>query len=223
MKYRWHVSPCSNKAKRRLLVRLVGVVILISICIAGFLLYEQINKIDYNPEEQTTSSMVVSNEEGNVQLFESSYFQFRANNSWKKDESVSNNNVHIYRSMRANMLEQLLTIYINTSPPEIDATYVLPVSQQEYKLQVGDLSEHCGKQSNYSRQLGFITVSGVSMRCFGNDTRFNVVVGLVGGSTEMQLQRPGKESATYVVYYANSTASPNAEQLKDIMNSFTIR
>lgn len=223
MKYKWRTAPHNKGMNPK--VFFVGFItcFLAVLALAGFLLYEQINKIDYNPDGQTTSALVTDTVQSGDQSFESPYFVFRANNSWKKDETVSSDSVYIYRSTRADLLEQLLTIYINKSPPELDATYVLPVTQNGTDLSVGGLSEHCGKQSNYSRQLGVIAVSGVLMRCFGDDTRFNVVAGLTNGSTEMRLQRPNGELTTYVVYYSNSTASPNAEQFKDIMRSFTIR
>lgn len=223
MKYKRHISPRSKITGKRVFFGTFMACFLALILVAGFLLYEQINKIDYNAEEQTTSTLVTNTIQGSDQVFESPYFAFHANNSWKKDDAVSSDNVYIYRSTQAGLLEQLLTIYVNKSPAELDAAYVLPVTQNGNHLQVNDLSEHCGKQSNYSRQLGVISVSGVLMRCFGDDTRFNVVAGLVNGSTEMRLQRPNGELATYVVYYSNSTALPNAEQLKDIMRSFIIR
>lgn len=223
MKYKWRASSQGKITSQRVFFSAFIACFLALLLFAGFVLYEQINKIDYNPEEQTTSALVTNTAKSSNQVFESPYFTFRANNSWKKDDAVSSDNVYIYRSTQSGQLEQLLTIYINKSPAELDATYVLPVTQNGASLRVGDLSEHCGKQSNYSRQLGVISVAGVSMRCFGDDTRFNVVAGLVNGSTEMRLQRPNGEFATYVVYYSNSTASPNAEQLKDIMRSFTIR
>lgn len=223
MKYKWRASPHNKKMNPKIFFAGFIICFLTLLAFAGFLLYEQINKIDYNPEKQTTSTLTTDTLQGNEQKFESPYFTFRANNSWKKDDTVSSNDVYIYRSTRAGLLEQLLTVYINKSPAELDATYVLPVTQNGNNLSMGDLSEHCGKQSNYSRQLGVITVSGVSMRCFGDDTKFNVVAGLVNGSTEMHLQRPNGELTTYVIYYSNSTASPSAEQFKDIVRSFTIR
>lgn len=223
MKYRWHISPAYKKRNQKYF-KAAGVGFLaVIILLTAFLLYEQINKIDYNPDDQTTSSAQTTTISAKDQLFESPYFQFRADKSWAKDEKSSNENMYVYRSIRSGLLNQLLTIYVNQSPDDLEVTRVLPVTQEGVRLNVRAVSEHCGKQSNFNKQLSPITIDSVTINCFGDDTRYNVLVGLVGGTSQMKLLRPDNTTAVYTIHYTNSTSTPDAAQLQDIVNSFKVR
>lgn len=167
-----------------------------------------------------TSSFVAPN----IQIFNSPYFQFQANNSWAEDPTNTRDGKYVYRSMRGNLIEQQLTVYVNNFPSDLAVTRVMGANIGENNsLNPIGLSDHCGQASGYKGGTKKAIMNDVSFTCFSDDTRYTVLVGLKGGTTNMSLPRPDGSSAAYSIYYSNVTADPEASQLHDIVNSFQTR
>ncbi len=223
MKYNRHSSFHHRTRRQHRYVFAVIVVGFILLAVGIFEGYKTINRIDYNPDDQTTSEASTTTIVAKDQTFQTPYFQFTAGRSWVADAGASGNGVYVYRSMRSKLLEHQLTVYVNSPPPKLEVTRVLPITIEKNAITIGAVSEHCGKVTGYNRQLTTTIVSGVTISCFGDDTKYSVLAGLVGGTPQMNLSRPDGSMATYTIYYSNVTAMPDAAQFSEIMQTFRTR
>lgn len=223
MKY--HQKRNKHKIPRKIRITIIGlsVVVIVALSVGAFLLYIDIKRIDYNPDDQTTTPVATKTIVSKDQTFQSPYFQFVAGKHWQEETKDRKEGVYIYRSTHGGLLEQQLSIYVNGTPPDVQVTHVLPVTVSESGIAIGPVSDHCGKGAGYREVLHDIVIDGVTVNCFGDATRYTVLAGLVGGDSRMKLQRPDGSSAQYVVYYSNVTARPSPTELQDIMNTFQIR
>lgn len=197
--------------------------VLIVLGFVGWIYYDNMKSGDYNAPEQSTSAPTSSYVAPNIQIFRTPYFQFQTTKSWSEDPDASTANKFVYRSLRAGLLEQQLIVYVN-APPSDAVTRVAVVEPTPNRgLKYLKLSDHCGKASNFKDSSQIIKVEGVTLNCFGDDTRFTVLAGISGANTNMSLSRPDNTLATYTISYSNVTSSPDAIQLEGIINSFQTR
>lgn len=224
MRYHQHLDYRRKKRIHRRRKVFATIIILLAIGIAVYFAIENFKAENFNSEEQTTSAATSSYIAPNIQVFLSPYFQFQTNRSWSEDPGSSAGNRYTYRSMRGNLLEHTLIIYVNSAPDDIKVTRVLVSTMNGNRgLKAEKISDHCGK-SNKSVKSGLNTVlDQVTFKCFPDDTRFNVLVGMFGGTTNITLPRPDGSTAVYTIYYSNVTVTPDASQITDIVNSFQTR
>lgn len=224
MKYHQHVNHRRRQRIRRRRKIVAFVVIVLVVIGALFVAYENYQAENFNSEDQTTSAATSSYVAPNIEVFRSPYFQFQTNRSWSEDPGSSTGNKYSYRSMRGNLLEHTMTIYVNSAPSDVRASRVLAATLNGNRgLKVEKISDHCGKATTFKDSSFPVTLEKVPFTCFGDDTRYNVVVGLIGSGTEIKLPRPDGTTVAYTIYYSNVTASPDASQLTEIVNSFQTR
>lgn len=192
---------------------------------AGYAYYSVISRQNSNTAASSTSQETSGYFAPSVKLFRSTYFQFQTDNTWAEVPAESTANKFVYRSLRANLVEHDLTIYVNEIPATLSANRVLPVNLKSgSELLPITTSEHCKKVSgNPAVHELQTTVNNVSMLCAADSTNYTVLVGQTGGSTVINLQRPDKTMAKYSILYTNLRATPDATQLMQIADSFQAR
>lgn len=224
MRYNQHFS---YKKRRHFLGFLRLVVLLLILALIGggiYLAKENLESSNYNSPEQTTAAPKVSSVAPSVEIFRTPYFQFQASKNWLEDAQASGSGKYVYKSLKNNLIEHQMTIYVNSSPSDLAVTRVLVVEPDgEGGLKPVKLSEHCGKPTNFTGSKKVVNVDGVNVNCFSDDTRYTVLAGLAGASTNMSLPRPDDSQAAYTIYYTNVTAYPDAVQFQEIINSFQTR
>lgn len=224
MRYNQHFNY--RKRKRFLHhLRLVFILFVLFVIAAGaYILRDNLASSNFNPSEQTTSSQTTSYVAPSVRVFRSPYFQFQANRTWTEDSNSSHNGRYVYKSFRSGLIEHELIIYVNNPPGDLSVTRVLAaLPSGNYGLKPLKVSEHCGKSFNFSGSQRTVNLEQVTFNCFRDDTRYTVLVGVPGGTTNISLPRPDGSSAAYTIYYSNVTATPDSVQIEEIMNSFQTR
>ncbi len=224
MKYNQQLNYRRRKRFLRRLMITVLIFIVLILAVIGYFYYDNFRTGNYNTPEQTTSAPTTSNIAPSIQVFRSPYFQFQTDKYWSEDPAASKDGKYVYRSLRSNLLEQQLTVYINSSPPNLAVTHVLVAELNGNRgFKTVKLSDHCGKAQKNNSSSFKTTLDQVTFTCFGDDTRYTALVGLAGGTPTISLPRPDGSTAAYTIYYSNVTADPDPKQLTEIVNSFQSR
>lgn len=225
MKYNNHLN---YQDRRRFLFK----VRLVLFCILGlgvlaviYIYFSVVVQRDANTEDLTTSGQTSGYFAPSVNIFRSPYFQFQAGSDWAEVSTESNANKYVYRSLRSNLIEHELVVYVNQIPANLTANHVLPVNPKG----VGELlplavSEHCSKVVVApSARPQEVLQDRVKYLCHSDSTNYTALVGLVEHSTSLQLPRPDGSTATYSILYTNLKATPDSSQLTQIADSFQTR
>lgn len=187
--------------------------------------YSVVNRQSLNTETTSTSQETSGYFAPSVKIFRSSFFQFQADNTWVEVPAESTASKFVYRSLRANLIEHDLTIYVNSMPSVLVSNRVLPVNLKSGpELLPISTSDHCVKVAG-GPNAGTVKVllDNVSMLCDADSTNYTVLVGLANGTTVLDLLRPDGTTAQYAILYSNLRATPEASQLMQIVNSFQTR
>lgn len=198
---------------------IIGLIIF-AIRIDNFL-QERLNTDDSTTTQKTSAYFASSNK-----IFTTDYFQIQAPKNWVEIPSESTDTKFVFRGMNEPIVEDELIIYVNKIPGDLTATRLLPVelSGNAQKLSSGSVSSHCNAASdNDNIDEKIVKFKKVVINCDIDNTQFNVLVGLVGGSTRMSLTRPDGSTAEYSILYRNVQAVPDASALLQIMQSFQTR
>ena len=161
-----------------------------------------------------------------VKIFRSSHFQFQAPKSWVEIAGETTQQKFVYRSFQGSLIQQELNIYLNPTDIPQEPNYVLPVTLQDNdRLQPNDVSEHCGKgvPAAAPKDPQKITFAEVSFTCSPDSRGYVVIVGEKNGDTMLQLSRPDGTTTDYLIVYRNVTATPDARELVEIIESFQTR
>lgn len=230
VKYNNHLN---YRDRRRVLLRLriiFVVIALVLIGIAAFFYYDYMRDRKVNTDESTTSQKTNSLVTPKVNIFKSTYFQFQASNSWVEVPQESTPNKFVYRSFRTTLLEHDLVIYVNQIPPEteIKPTRVLPIEIMSSHVNgfiTGEVSEPCGVSfdKNSVKDVQLIKFSNVSFLCYGKINQYNVVVGKIGGGTNINMARPDGTTAVYTIFYRDLRAVNGPAEISQVISSFQTR
>lgn len=179
-----------------------------------------------NTPETTTSNQTSSYFASSDKIFTTDYFQFQAAKNWVEIPSESTTSKFVYRGVNKPIIEDELIIYVNEIPADLSATRLLPAetSASARELIPGTVSDHCnGASADHNIDEKVVTFKKVKMNCDIDNTQFNVLVGLVEGSTRMKLKRPDGSSADYTILYRNVKAIPDGTHLLEIIRAFQTR
>lgn len=164
-----------------------------------------------------------SNNFNPLKTFESQYFTFQTDKTWKyiKDESAPGK--FVYRSSKDNIVMRDMTVYVNTLPSNLLLTYVLPVTSSGESFVPGNTSDHC---KTYIKDLRpghnnpvEVTVESVRIRCQVDGTSATVGTGMMDGSYQTMLA--GKSAKRkYFLLYHDLQYSPDFDTFKNIVRSF---
>lgn len=225
MKYNYQISSHHKRKYVRRAYIFLAIVILAGLIVAAIIKLDAYMQKNQNNPADTTTDKTTAYFAPKTKIFRTQYFQFQTDDSWVELPAESNGTQYVYRSIRNNLIEHELIIYVVYIPDNLDATRVLPVSiKPDKQLSVNQVSDHCrtilGSQNLNQAEVSF---HGVTMNCDVDDTQFDVLVGLMGGTTKLTLARPNGDSTAYAMYYRNVTASPEAIKLSQIVSSFQTR
>ncbi len=224
MRYKTH----SNYHRRKKLIRRLLLILVIAGLTAIYFGGKYIIHTYLQEETQVTETPVetVGYFEPSTAIFRSSFFQFQASKSWTQDINASTADKFIYRSYNGPLIEHEMTIYINNIPDDLVVTRVLPVmlTDASQGLVLGPVSDYCGKKLlDKKRLIQQTTVDGVKLNCNVDDNNYTILVGEVGGTTTLELARPGNTKANYAIFYRNVTASPNSVEIEQLLKTFQTR
>lgn len=226
MKYHYRVSP----HRRRKYLKSVYIFFVIIAVIAGLIilavrldnfLQNRVNQTETTTSEQTSAYFASSNK-----VFRTDYFQFQAGKKWAEIPSESTKDKYVYRGINKTIIENELIIYVNNIPENLSATRLLPVRLPAggQSLLPDSISGHCNEASkDHNIDEKVVTYKKVMLNCDIDNTQFNVLVGLVGDTTRMTLNRPDGSTADYTVFYRNVKAVPDASELLQVIQSFQTR
>lgn len=210
-----------RRVKRLLLILVV--VIVLSGAYLAFDSWLQNRKSEQGtaPTQATTSVYAPK-----TQFFSTQYFQFEASQDWAHMANESSGNKYVYRKSRNNIVSQNLTILVNNPAPVPELTRVLPVEVNATGgLSPGIVSDHCSKYlpKTAPKITQIVSVEGVEFLCDYDAADYYVVVGAKGAAPPLKLTRPNGETATYTILYMNVTATPEGEEFRRMMNTFSAR
>lgn len=225
MKYNQQLN---YQRRRSFLVRvrvLLLMLIVLVIAVAAYWYYSVDSRQNSNTTESSTSQETSGYFAASIQIFRSAYFQFQADKTWAEVPAESTPTKFVYRSLRANLVEHDLTIYVNTIPPNLAANRVLPVNLKgDAEFLPLSVSDHCKKSAGSGSVNDIdLTQDNVKFRCDADSTNYTVLVGKAGGSTVLNLLRPDGTTANYAILYSNLKATPDAAQISQIADSFQTR
>ena len=187
--------------------------------------YSVITRQDSNTEDTSTSQATKGYYASTVKVFRSPFFQLQLNNTWSEVPAESTPSKFVYRSLRANLIEHELVIYVNDIPKSLAANRVLPVNlKADSEFLPIKVSDHCIGAAGGSRiDSPEVILERVKFRCAADSTNYTVMVGLVGGSTILKLNRPDDTTASYTLYYRGLKATHDGSEITHIAEGFQTR
>lgn len=225
MKYNNHLNY-QNRNRFILKVRLIILSILVlGLLTAAYAYFSVMLQREANTESNTTTAETSSYFSPSVSIFRSPFYQFQANSSWAEVPADSTQHKFVYRSLRSNLIEHELVVYVNQIPANISSNRVMPVNLKN----VGEflplaVSEHCAKVAGEpSFRPREVVLERVRLLCHSDSSTYTVLAGLVDGSTTLNLPRPDGSTTSYSIFYTNLKATPEASQLTQILESFQTR
>ena len=166
-----------------------------------------------------------------VNLFSSPYFQFQADDTWKEVTSEETSTHFVYRSYKSTLVVRDIMFDVNRSKPEavplVRTTHIYPVTVDGSGKLVsqGGASEHCNTlmPKNSPQVPTSVVQHQVSFICNPDAVIYQVVVGLIGGSTNISIPRPSGGNATYTITYRDLTINSTDAALRTILDTFQTR
>lgn len=224
-----HYYQFDNHPHRRIFRRLkwflFGLLIAVPIIIA--VLFFTTSVFVEREDQPVTSSVQTIVQAPSIRVFRTQYFQFQTGKTWAEDARETTANTFVYRSYKGPLIEHDLTIYVNPSIQELDATRIQPVVPADdgtFEVNEG-ISDHCDSTlpEGQKDRAQIITFKEVTFLCDADDTIYDVLVGRVGGTPFIDLVRPNGSSTRYVIKYRDLTAQPTGRELREIVRSFQTR
>lgn len=176
-----------------------------------------------SPPASPQSSLV---EQAPITIFRTEFFQFQAGSKWVAIATASKEGKYVYRNLDHTSIQQELNIYVNKTPDELTATYVVPViASLEGHITASELSPHCknGLPANAKLNPTSITYQKTTFNCIPDGTDYRVLASMEGGTPILKLKRPNGSEASYILYFHDVTVNPSPDQFRQILNSFQTR
>lgn len=224
-RYYYHLTNYHHKSRHYKRLRRFIIFFLILLAVAGTVLGLSVFR-DSNQKVDPVSQETTIIQQSSVTVLRSEYFQFQATSGWSQVQGSTVPGQYLYRNLSNNLINQEISVFVNTLPEDMTAEYVLPVSvDAKGLLHAEQTSEHC---KNYSAK-GISATSleskyqDISFKCHVDGTDYTILVGLKGQSTTMRLPRPNGTTAQYVIRYRDLTANPGPGQVSNMISSFQTR
>lgn len=229
MKYNKNLN---YRDRRRLLIKLRIIYFIVALLlVAGAIVLYWVYIRDDVINEKTVSEQTTSVVAPTITTFKTPYFQFQAATSWVEAPKESTVNKFVYRSYDKTLLEHQLTVYVNQipDPMEFKATRVLPVDvvtdpgSKSSRFVLSDVSEPCTpalKKDVIPPDVQVVNFKGVTFTCYGMINQYNVLIGKLGGETNITMIRTDGSSAVYTIQYKDLRAVNNPTEINQIANTF---
>lgn len=235
MPYHHHVNTHHRAKRARKLKKIstffVALFALVGVGIFGDWLYGQL-KTDTVVSRSSNATV----QSARINIFQTPYFRFQANESWREVTDELNLNPsdgskqYLYRKFDRNFIEHELWITVNL--PEgyklerhNVPTRVLPVRLESdgTLTQIGSVSEPCiralplEEQKNETPRI--IKQEDISYFCNPNNVNdYHVAVGIPGGTNSI----PSPSGAEVTITYRNVTPTPNGIELENLLSTFKV-
>lgn len=218
----------SRKASHRVVLAAVFTTIVVGV--GGYIAYDVIRQT-FNKQAPVSRANYSSVQGDSINQFSTPYFQFQANDTWKEITSEERTGHYVYRSYKGTLVVRDVQIDVNLPTPVTQAlvrtTHVYPVTIEPTGrlISQGDAGEHCKTlmPKNAPAVPTRVTQQQVSFICTPDASAYQVAVGVVGGTTDMQIPRPSGGKATYSITYRDLTVGPGDAALRSIIESFQTR
>jgi hypothetical protein len=219
--YRLPLSKDPAKKKHKKAIAFLSLMLVVIICaVAVFAWY-----ISQAGNTDQPQSDIRSDNFNPLKTFETPDFTFQTDKSWSYIKDESSANKFVYRSSKKNVVMRDMTVYVNSLPPNLLLTYVLPVEPAGDKFAPGDISNHCKSYLKNKIKLGDnnpveATIESVRIKCQVDGTSATVGTGLVNGSYQTELTgKSGKKNRYYLLYH-DLQYSPDLDTFTAIVRSF---
>lgn len=209
--------------------RVIYVIILMSVLILLAIFIDSYLQKRKAQTPSTPTHPISSTVEPSIQIFTTPYFQFQTNKKWNFIANESSTTKFLYRRGDRNLVSGEMVVYVNSSPTDIQATHILPVTLKEdtKSLKASFVSDVCRKNLSKTIQQtqgeAPITLQSVRFLCDVDGTNFTIIVGQENGTPIMNFTRPDGSKAGYLIYIRDLRAVPEPSEFPEIMNSFQIR
>lgn len=224
-RYYYHLTNYHHRHRHiKRLKRLIAGACLLTILIAGLIIGDVLRLRRKPAPPPTQQSTII--QQSPVSIFRTEYFQFQTGSKWAAIATDGNNGMYVYRNLDQSFIQQELDVYVNKTPNELTATYIVPVAAAvDGRLTARALSPHCKNAlpADAKKTATPVTYLKVTFTCITDGTDFRVLAGIENGTPNMKLIRPNGASANYILYFHDVTANPSAEQFEQILNSFQTR
>jgi hypothetical protein len=225
MKYHTNLD---YRKRKRFIFRLKFTIFLIFVGIVaaggyGFytLFTDQVSNSSATSTSQVRSSYVASS----GKVMQSPYFQFQANKYWAEIKQESTPNKFVYRSIRSKLIEHEIVVYVDQIPSKLEANRVLPVTiKNNNGLELGSVSDHCVKAAGGSRiDSPEVAINNARFKCDADSTNYTVLLSQIGGNSTLRLKRTDGSTANYTIYYTNLKATPDPNEVSEVLSTFQAR
>ncbi len=218
-----------SRRARRTTVLAVFVSILV-VGAAGYIGYDVLRQV-FTKQAPVSRSNYSSVQGDSVNLFSSPYFQFQADDTWKEVTSEETPTHFVYRSFKSTLVARDIMFDVNPTKAEaiplVRTTHIYPVTIDGSGKLVSQrgAGDHCNTlmPKNSPRVPTPVVQQQVSFICNPDAVIYQVVVGLIGGSTNISIPRPSGGKAIYMITYRDLTINSTDAPLRTILDSFQTR
>ncbi|NBU33135.1 hypothetical protein EB118_01495 [bacterium] len=229
-KYKYNSSGFGKRSRSK---RSTFFVILLAFVTIGIVLAIALDIRGQSAKKQEVISKLINSSVQGVSVnnFKTEYFQFQTDSTWSAVASESTKTHFVYRSFKGPLVQHDLSIDVNDFKEEvlqnIRTNRVLPVEVDSTgKLNIiSSAGEHCKTAlPKGAPTLPFSVVQKqVSFVCNPDSVLYEVRIGVVNGTTRMQLPRPDGTKALYSITYRNLKYSPDDVMLQNVIETFQTR
>ena len=162
-----------------------------------------------------------------TRTFRTEFFEMETPESWEFQPKTSKPNMWVYYNFRHKLARGMIFVYVNKDPvpQHKQASRLLPVKLgYDDKLVPDSVTDHCNKTAPGKDKVGeqAVTLVGIPFVCDNDTTLFTVLVALKSGTPNMEIKRPDGSTATYTIYYQDSSAYPTAPDFIEVIRRFKV-
>ncbi len=215
-------------------------VVLLMLSIFGVLI--DLLLIERNSQDTVVSETnLTSVQAANINIFQSPYFSFQADDSWSEvtdDRNINStpegSQQYLYRSTRAGYVENELWVTVNLpgtykTPRHIIPTHVYPVRVESdgQLTMINGVSDHCIEtleDKTQNLQPHILEQDGVEYLCHPNDENgYNVIAGIPGGTSTLEMPHGDGEKSEITITYRSISQAKQIGIFEDILSTFQSR
>lgn len=201
--------------------------------------------VDWFMTNIRSSRTVVSSESNatvqsaRINIFQSPYFHFQANSSWREvtDElnlkDIGGTTQYLYRSFDNDFIEHELWVTVNLPDGFKIASHYIPTRVVPVRIesdgsltQIGSVSKPCVDvlpKENPNLESHVVKQNDIEYFCNPNEVNdYHVAVGIPGGTIKLSNNSVDNQKAVITVTYRNVTAIPNPNEIEDILQTFKL-
>ncbi len=220
MHYSYLGNPHQRRVRARLLKLLSGLLV-IGLFIVAYIFFDSRRQNADQPQPLTQKTHTVQARLATV--MNSSSFQFQAPKDWVEVPNETTTSRFVYRRYNGHLIEKELRIYVDTPIDQVKAARVLPVTIQGQKLVATAVSEPCRQApwfTNHALMPDTVSWQKVRFLCDAESSDYSVIIGQIGGSSVLPIQRATGAVGYYSMLYRDLSADQKPDDVQNIIQSF---